>query len=304
VLVAVVEAGTFSAAALRLGVTKSAVSRRISRLEQRLGVRLLQRTTRRLCLTEAGERFYFHASQAVEAALRAERAATELQDHARGVLRVISLMSFGALHVVPLLPEFLRRYPEVHVDLILDDRAGRILDGDFDIALRAGGLPDSSLVARTLVQLHSVLCASPSYVERCGAPERPSDLTNHNGLTYSYSDLPSTWTFLRDGHAESIEITGTCKINNSEALCKLVIEGTGLSRLPMFIAAPYITSGQLVPLLTDYQMPSKDLVAVLPGRRFVPQKVRVFMNFVVDALGTGTPWGEIYSRPPESTATG
>lgn len=291
VLVAVVEAGTFSGAAQRLGITKSAVSKRIALLEATLGVRLLQRTTRSLSLTEAGERFYAHASTAVEAMDQAERAATELQEQPRGRLRVVALMAFARLHLVPRLPEFAARYPDLGIDLVLDDHATRIAFNEYDVALRAGVLQDSTFIARKLAPLRSVVCASPGYLERHASPQRPQDLLAHECFGYSYSTEATTWTFRRNGRSQSVDVTGSLQINNSEALCEVVLRGMGIARLPTFIAAPHIAEGRLVALLPQYTMPSKDLHVVFAERTYLPQKVRVFIDFVVDAFGGDVaPW--------------
>lgn len=285
ILVEVVDAGSFSAAAGRLEVTKSAVSKRIASLEERLGVRLIQRNGRRLALTEAGTRFHAHALTAIEAVQQAERAATELQDHPRGQLRVIAPMSFGRLHLAPLIAPFLRRYPQIRLDLILDDRVGRILDGDFDVALRPGHLPESSLVTRKVADLHSVLCAAPDYVAAHGAPRSPADLCAHNCLGYSYSVEPDVWHFERDGTTHTVPVAGSCSINNSEALCRVVLDGAGITRLPTFVAGPLLATNELVSLLGEYAMPSKPLHVLYPDRQYLPQKQRVFLDYLVQTLG-------------------
>lgn len=289
VLVEVVAAGGFSAAARRLGVTKSAVSKRITGLENQLGVGLIQRNTRPPSLTEAGERFYAYAASAIETLCQAERAATEQQQQPRGHLKVVALMSFGRLQVAPLVSRFLRRYPEIEIDLVLNDHRDVIIGGDFDVAIRAGELTDSALVARRLASLGSVVCAAPSYLKTHGEPRCPNDLKAHNCLVYTYSGEPNRWTFARAGVVESIEVSGTCGVNNGEALCEVVLGGTGISRLPTFIAGPLLGSGQLVSLLRDYTMPSKGLYALFPGRRYIPQKVRVFVDYLVAAFGTVPP---------------
>lgn len=291
VLVAVVEAGSFSGAAARLGITKSAVSKRIAQLEASLGVRLLQRTTRSLSLTEAGQRFHAHASAAVEAMGQAERAATELQDQPRGRLRVVALMAFGRLHLVPRLPEFAARHPDLSIDLVLDDHATHIAFNEFDVALRAGALPDSAFIARRLASLRSVVCASAAYLAEHTHPQRPQDLLAHDCLAYSYSTEATTWTFQRNGRSQSIEVGGSLQINNAEALCQVLLQGMGVARLPTFIAGPHLAAGRLVALLPEYTMPSKDLHVVFAERTYLPQKVRVFIDFVVDAFGSDVaPW--------------
>lgn len=288
VFVEVVRVGSVTAAAQHLNVTKSAVSKRLAQLESSLGVRLLERTTRSLSLTEAGGRFLEHAASAMEAMHQAELAATELQDKPSGHLRVLSLMSFGCSQVAPLLHDFVELYPLVTVALVLDDQPSRLLDGDFDVALRAGPLPEHSLVSRKLAVLHSGIFASPTYLKHHGTPQKPTDLNSRNCLTYSYSPEPSQWVFRRQGITESIEVSGGIQVNNGDALCELTAAGAGICRLPIFVAAPHVSSKRLVRVLDPYTMPSKDLRIVFRERTYLPPKVRVFVDFLVDRLGGET----------------
>ncbi len=288
-LIHVAEAQGFSRAADRLGVTKSAISKRIAHLEEELGVRLLERNTRPVSLTEAGERFLVHARSAMDALTEACGAAAELQQEAQGTLRVLSLMSFGRLHVVPLISQFRERYPRIEIDLTLDDRTSALTAGDFDVAIRAGALTSSALIARKVASLHSAVCASPQYLEENGRPRRPADLRRHNCLVYSLSAQPNMWTFIRGGRSQSIEVSGDIAVNNGEALCELVRRGEGVARLPTFVAGSLIASGALTALFPRYTMPAKNLYVVLPSRRFVPRRVRVFVDFVVEAFGTSPP---------------
>jgi DNA-binding transcriptional LysR family regulator len=187
VFVAVIENGGFSAAARALGVSKSAVSKRINQLESHLGMRLLHRTTRRLSLTEAGERYYEHAIQALSAAGKAEDAVAELQGEPQGKLKISSPMSFGRLHLAPLIPKFMQRYPKLQIDLVMDDKNIDLVAAGIDVAIRAGDMPDSTLIARKLAPLRQVLCASPTYILRYAMPVTPSELCEHNCILFSYS---------------------------------------------------------------------------------------------------------------------
>ena len=187
VFVAVVESGGFSAASRALGVSKSAVSKRINQLESHLGVLLLHRTTRKLSLTEAGERYYEHAAQALSAAGKAEDAVTELQCEPQGKLKISSPMSFGRLHVAPLIPKFMQRYPKLQIDLVMDDRNIDLVAGGIDVAIRSGDMPDSTLIARKLAPLRQVLCASPAYIDRYGMPLTPSELRERNCILFSFN---------------------------------------------------------------------------------------------------------------------
>lgn len=284
IYVAVVESGGFSNAARKLGISKAAVSKRISQLEDHLGVRLLQRTTRRLYLTEAGERYFEYATKALSAAVDAESAATQMQGKPKGLLRIHTLMSFGNLHIAPLISEFLQQYPDIQIDMVMDDNIVDLMDGNFDIAIRAGDLPDSSLIARKLTELRSVLCASPSYVSHFGKPESPEALLTHNCVFYSYSSRAQEWAFFSEHEPQTVHITGNFQVNNSEALCRVLLDGAGIGRLPSFVANPYIATGQLIPLLENYSMPSKPLYAVFKERLFLPEKVRVFLDFITEKI--------------------
>ena len=194
VFVAVVENGGFSAASRTLGVSKSAVSKRINQLENHLGVLLLHRTTRKLSLTEAGERYYEHAAQALSAAGKAEDAVTELQGEPQGKLKISSPMSFGRLHVAPLIPKFMQRYPKLQIDLVMDDRNIDLVADGIDVAIRSGDMPNSTLIARKLAPLRQVLCASPAYIDRYGMPLTPSELRERNCILFSYSGDANEWT--------------------------------------------------------------------------------------------------------------
>ncbi len=289
VFVAVVEAKSFTGAAATLGLTKSAVSRRVSDLEEHLGVRLLHRTTRRLSLTEAGERYLDHARAALAEALAAEDAATELQRVPRGRLRINTPMSFGRLHVAPAIPAFLERYPEIDVDMTMDDRVVDLVEGRYDVAIRVGKLPDSSLVARRLAPSLNALCAAPSYLKAHGAPASPEDLLEHNCLLYAYFSETNEWTFVRDAHQERVRVSGSYQVNNSEALREALLQGAGISRIPTFIVGPDLAEGRLVSLLPDYEMPSQEIYAVWAERRHLPTRVRVFIDFLSERIGAKKP---------------
>ncbi len=288
VFVAVVESGGFSSAALKLGISKSAVSKRITQLENQLGVRLLHRTTRRLSLTEAGERYFENAAKALACANDAEDAAVQLQGNPQGLLRIHALMSFGRLHLAPLIPEFIERFPDIHIDLVLEDRAVDLIEGGFDVAIRVGVLPDSTMITRKLAPLRSVICASPEYVARNGKPKSPAELIEHNCLLYSYS--VSEWTFMDQSGAETVKVSGNYRVNKSEARREALLQGVGIGRVPTFIVGPDLESGRLVHLLDSYQMPAKTLYSVFPERQHLPAKVRAFLDFAVEHFGGDKPY--------------
>ncbi|WP_417433689.1 LysR family transcriptional regulator [Kiloniella sp.] len=295
VFVAVVEEGSFAAAARRLGVTKSAVSKRISQLEAHLGVQLLHRSTRKLSLSEAGEQYFAHAIQSLAAAQDAEDAVAQLQGAPQGRLRINTPMSFGRLHVSPLVPDFLAAYPGVGVDMVMDDRVVDMVEGGFDLAIRVRTLEDSALIARKLAPCHNLLCAAPSYLKKHGTPKHPDDLQEHNCLQYAYASTIHTWRFeeKNNGGIVNLDVTGNYQVNNSEALRQALVAGVGIARLPTFIASADITAGRLVPLLPDYKLPSQIIYAVFPERRHLPAKVRVFIDYLVEKIGGDQPYWDL-----------
>ena len=292
VFVSVIESGGFSSAARKLGVSKSAVSKRITLLEEQLGVRLLHRTTRKLSLTEAGQRYYELASQVMITAAQAEDAVTELQGEPQGRLRINAPMSFGRLHVAPVIPVFLQRYPKLEVNLVMDDQTVDLVAGGFDLAIRAGVLPDSALIARKLAPCRHVIAASPEYIAREGTPKTVDDLKDHNCLLYSYSSDAKEWTLSDNRKTLSVQVSGNYLVNNSEALLEGVRAGMGIGRLPTFIAGPDLKAKRLVNLFESYQIPDKTLYAVFPEREYLPAKVRVFVDFLTEQFGGEEPYWE------------
>ena len=290
VFVAVVENGGFSAAARTLGISKSAVSKRINQLEAHLGVRLLHRTTRKLSLTEAGERYFEHAAQALTAAGQAEDAVTELQGEPQGNLKISSPMSFGRLHVAPLIPKLLQRHPKLQIDLVMDDRKVDLVAGGFDVAIRAGNLPASTLIARKLAPLCQVLCASPDYIDRYGRPGTPAELPSRNCVLYSYSSDANEWTLIGANGPETVTVSGNYQVNNSEALLEALREGVGIGRLPTFVAGPDLKTGRLVKLFESYRIPEFTIYAVFPERQYLPAKVRAFLDFAIEYFGGDKPY--------------
>ena len=295
VFVTVIEQGGFSAAARKLRISKSAVSKRIYNLEQALGVRLLNRTTRTLSLTEAGERYFEHAQKALAAAIKAENAVAELQGEPQGNLKISCPMSFGRLHLAPMFPVFLKKYPKIQLDVFMDDRRVDIVDQGIDLAIRSasGVLPSSTLVARKIAPLRHVLCASPEYVNQHGEPKNPWELNQLNAILFSNSSDGNIWTFQGEKGAITVAVSGNYRVNNSEAILESLRQGMGIARLPSFVASPHIKSGRLLELLGSFPMPSHTFYAVYPAREYLPAKVRVFLDFAVDYFGNGHPyWDE------------
>ncbi|WP_455235181.1 LysR family transcriptional regulator [Thiogranum longum] len=292
-LVAVVESGTFSAAGERLGVAKSVISRRVSQLEQRLGSRLLHRTTRRLSLTDAGRNFYQRAVQILADLDDAEQGVSAASAELRGILKVAAPLSFGLAHLSSALTDFLEQHPAIEVNLDLNDRNVNLVEEGFDLAVRIGELQDSTLVARRLGTSRMVTCASRAYLERHGEPLHPDDLQRHTGLQYSNISYKQHWQFVtRDGKTLQAQPQIRIRANNGEALACAAVAGMGITTGPTFILGRYLKEGKLQRILTDYRRPSLGIFAVTPPGRLVPQRVQLFIEFLSSRFGDQPYWDE------------
>lgn len=289
----VVEEESFSRAAQGLGLSKSAVSKQVSRLEDRLGVRLLNRTTRRLSLSEAGMAFYERCRHVVAEAEAAEEAVGHLAAAPRGTLRVNVPMSFGQAHVAPALPEFLARYPELSIDLQLNDRTVDLVDEGYDMAIRIGQLPDSSLIARRLAPVRRMAFASSAYLNAHGRPRHPRELRDHDCLVYSYQSSGREWRFRGPEGEIRVTVAGRLEANNGDALLAAARGGAGVVMMPSFIASEALRAGQLEAILQDWcAADSGAIYAVFPASRNVLPKVRVFVEFLVEHFGPEPYWDE------------
>jgi DNA-binding transcriptional LysR family regulator len=287
----VVETGSFTGAAAQLGLSKSSVSKQVSRLEARLGTRLLNRTTRRLSLTEAGQAFFEGCQRVVAEAAAAEQAVTHLAAAPRGVLRVNAPMSFGVLHVAPAVPELLAACPELALDLTLNDRRVDLIEEGYDMAIRIGALGDSSLIARRLAPSHRMLCAAPAYLARHGRPEAPEDLADHDCLVYSYQTLGREWRLRSPAGERRVRIAGRLAVNNGDALLAAALAGQGIVFLPSFIAGEALRGGGLERLLPAWRDAEETGVhAVYPAGRNLAPKVRVFIDFLAARFGDPPYW--------------
>lgn len=284
---AVVEAGGFSRAAERLQTTPGAVSRRIAGLEQRLGLALINRTTRKLSLTEAGERYYQDVSAILQALGDAEARISHLGGSPTGELRVAAPLSFAVRALGPRLAGFHARHPRLRVCLDLDDRVVDVVDAGVDLALRIGPLHDSSLVAKRITDYERVFCAAPAYLERRGRPRHPGDLKRHQCLRYHNLAVREEYSLSKDGARETVEVDGPLCANNGDLLRRAAIAGMGISSLPEFIVADDLAAGRLERVLADYRTPRLPLSALWPARRFVPAKVRAFVDWLAETLGGG-----------------
>ncbi|SDH15226.1 DNA-binding transcriptional regulator, LysR family [Vibrio xiamenensis] len=295
IFVSVVECGSFSAAAKQLKITKSAVSKRINQLEDELGTRLINRTTRTLSLTEAGKRYFDYACQAVHLAQQGIDSVTELQGSPQGLLRITAPMSFGVAYVAPLISEFIEHHPNVEVELVLEDKVVDLVQDGYDLAIRIGELESSNLIAKRLSPCKSVVCASPDYLATHGEPQKPSDLVNHNCLRYTYFRGGQEWRFFEGNQQVRVVPKGNFSVNNSEAIRRALLDGLGIAQMPTFIVARDIASGRLKPLLPLYSLPLHAIYAVFPERKHMPLKVRSFIDFIEHKLGSETPsWDRLY----------
>lgn len=291
VFVRVVERGGFSPAARELGLTPSAVSKLIGRLEDRLGARLLNRTTRSVSLTEEGRAYYQRAVPILEEIDAAEQAVSELRAEPRGVLKVTSSTAFGRYAVMPEIPKFLERYPELQVRMTLSDSVVDLVGEGYDVGIRIGSLPDSSLMARRLVPVHRVVAAAPSYLARRGTPETPDDLVNHNCLKVRAETSINRWEFKGPSGQRIINVSGNLVADDAADLYDAAIAGVGLVRAASFLIWQPLTDGRLIPVLEGYEADEdRHVYAVYPPGRHLSPKVRAFVDWLVEEFVDNPPW--------------
>ncbi len=288
---AVVESGTFSAAGERLGIAKSVVSRRISLLERRLGSRLMNRTTRRLALTDAGRHFYQRAVQILADLDDAEQSVTQETAELRGSIKLAAPLSFGLLHLSSAIADFLAEHPAIELNLDLNDRNINLVEDGFDMAVRIGDLKDSTLVARRLGTVRHVNCASPAYLQQHGEPMHPDELHQHIGLQYSNVTYKQQWCYVTP---EGKTVYGQPQIrirsNNGDALAAAAVAGLGIVGGPTFILGSYIKENSLQVMLKDYQRPVSGIHAVYPPGRLIPKRVQVLSDFLASRFGDQPYW--------------
>jgi DNA-binding transcriptional LysR family regulator len=278
----VVESASFAAAARHFDMSPAMVSKHVSTLEERLGVRLLNRTTRRVSATEVGQDYYERCLRILSDLEDADRAAGNLQTAPRGLLRVTTSVSFGARQLAPLVAEYLAVYPDVSIELSLHDHYIDLLQERIDLAIRLGTLSDSSLIARKLCAVEMVLCASPGYLKANGTPEKPRDLVKHNCLTHP---ALRTWTFSdRDGKDEVVRISGRLSANAGDALLALLVKDAGIALAPDYLVGDDLTAGRLVRLLPDYTTRDTPVYAVYPHSHYLSAKTRTFIDFLASRL--------------------
>ena len=284
----VAEARSFAGAAAELKLSKATVSKAVSRLEQRLGARLFNRTSRRLALTDAGQRLAEQAGHIVAAAEAAEREAMAQSAAPRGLIRLAAPMSFGLAKITPLLPDFIEAYPEITIDLHLSDAQVDLIGEGFDAALRIALLPDSSLVARRLCAVSRLVVGAPAYFARRGRPTHPAHLAEHDCLGYAYLPTPDVWRFRNAaGEEASVRPAGPLRANNADALMPALLAGLGIAVQPDFIIGDALEAGRLEAVLTDWSWPLGGLNFVTPPGGPRPARIAVLAEFLAERLGGG-----------------
>ncbi|MSQ63460.1 MAG: LysR family transcriptional regulator [Betaproteobacteria bacterium] len=286
----VVTAGSLSAAGRDLGVSTAVVSRRLAALEARLGVRLVNRTTRRLALTDEGASYHDACTRILGEIEAADAAAATRRVVPQGVLKAALPASFGHLHVAPLVPQFAERYPQVKLALSLSDRTVNVIEEGFDLAIRIGELEDSSLAARKLAPNRRVVCASPDYLKRHPAPRAPGDLQRHNCLTTT--ELQMNWEYKApDGKRGAVRVSGRYACDNWEVLRDWALAGMGVALKSTWDVRRQVEDGSLVRLLPGYDFgPDVAIYAVYPHRRYLPAKTRVFIDYLAESFGPEPYW--------------
>jgi len=289
---AVVEAASFTAAARRLRLSRAVVTKHVASLEDRLHVRLLERTTRKLSITEAGGRYYERCAQILAEVEEAEREAQHATAVPRGILRVSAPHHFATAHIAPYLGEFRLRYPEVELDISLNDRFVDLIDEGFDLAVRiADALAESSLVARRLAPCRFVVCGAPDYFKRNGEPQVPDDLAQRPCLGYTLSPRERSWVFAcPHDQRHVVTVNGPLRSNSGDLLRTAAVNGVGMALMPTFLASGDLEAGRLKAVLTDYRLQEYGIYAVYPSRKHLSAKVKAFVDFLAEKYGPEPYW--------------
>lgn len=290
VFVEVAERGSFTGAAERLNLSRGQVSKAIAQLERHFKARLLNRTTRKVSLSEVGRSYYERSKTVLEDMAEIENLTAQQTTEPEGRLFIGAPTSFGVLHLSRLLPRFLKRYPKVQVDIQLADRLIDIVAEGYDLVIRIAPMEDSSLIARKIAPCRGVFCASPEYLKTYGEPQTPFDLKKHNCLIYSNTKNPGQWVFTGEKGIEAVKVNGSLIADNGEILLEAAIAGLGVILSPTFIAGSAIKAGRLQLILQDYCPPSLDVYALYPSRRYLSAKVRTFIDFLKEEIGDDPEW--------------
>lgn len=287
----VVETSSFTTASAGLGISTSMVSQHVRLLEERLGARLLNRTTRRMSLTEVGRGYYDRCKRLLSDLEEAESAVGQMQVVPRGELRVNATPVFGVLHLAPAVADFTARFPSISVEMMLSDRIVDLVDESFDVAVRVEPLPDSSLVTRQIATCRMVICGAPAYFKKHGVPRAPADLADHNCLTFTGTSYVRAWHLMSSkGEALDVPLKGNLKSNNAAVLLWAAMEGQGLVALPNYMVGEALQTGSLRAVLDDYAGPPLTIRAVYPHGRHLSAKVRSFVDFLAARFGREPPW--------------
>jgi DNA-binding transcriptional LysR family regulator len=286
------ETGSFSETSRTLNISAGSVSKHIHELEETLGARLFDRTTRNISLTEVGRLYFSRWQRIIRNIAEAEAEVSDFQKTPQGLLHIGAPMSFGNLHLLPIIPEFLERHPKMQVDLHLNDRFVSVVDGSFDVMLRISDFTDTSLIARQLSPCRHVLCASPSYLKSNGHPQLFEDLAAHRCVTYSNISRTKEWQAQRGGESIFVTVNGLVSVDNGDALKSLALAGVGIAMLPTFLVGDELRAGRLLQLLPDYQLRQLKLHANYPHRRHVPLKLRLFLDYLAEKFGPEPYWDQ------------
>jgi DNA-binding transcriptional LysR family regulator len=287
----VVEAGSFAKAAERLSLSTSAASRHVAQLEAHLQTRLLNRTTRRVSLTESGRAFYERVVQLLADLVEAEQEAASAAVAPRGTIRLTTSVNFGVRHVAPAIAAFMAEHREVRFDVSLSDRIVDLVEEGFDVAIRIGGPGADNLVARKLGETRLVPCASPGYLAEHGVPRTPEELAAHNCFTYEYVKPRNAWRFRdRSGAERTVRVSGRLHSNNGDLLAEAAASGAGIVFEPTFIVGPEVRAGRLVPLLQEFVPSAVPIYAVYPSRKHLSAKVRRFVEFLIERFAQSRDW--------------
>jgi DNA-binding transcriptional LysR family regulator len=291
VFVEVVRKNGFARAAEALDTSPANVTRYVSDLEAHLGARLLNRSSRKLSLTESGEALYERARTILDDVAEAEAVSSSSTLHPRGTLRINAPLSFGVLHLAPLWPQFLKRYPDIELDVALSDRVVDLVEEGYDLAIRISRVAANAYAARKLATSQNIVCAAPAYLRKHGKPKTPADLLAHACIGYRYSATADEWNFLdSQGQAHAVKVPCTMHTNNGDTARAAALGGAGIIWQPKFLIGDDLRAGRLVSLLPDYHMPDIDILALYPSRRHLSAKVRVMIDFLVDAFKDVPPW--------------
>ena len=296
IFMTVVNKGSFSKAADLLDTSPANVTRYINDLESYLGCRLLNRSSRKLSLTESGEALFERCKTILAEVAETEALVSSAAVQPRGRLRINAPLSFGILHLAPIWPEFSKRYPQLELDITLTDRVVDIIDEGYDLAIRISRSGSVNHAARKLASSHNVLCASPQYLQQCGTPQIPADLREHQCITYLYSG--DEWHFTDSaGKAHQVKVRGKIHTNNGDTARAMALAGAGIIWQPSFLIGPDLASGALVPLLPGFALPDIDVLAMYPSRRHLSVKVRVLIDYLVEMFAGTPPWEKAKTAP-------